>query len=143
MEGEMASSILVCGGRDYRRSDLVLLALDVLHDLEPIALLINGMGGGTDAHARLWARLHAVPVERHPAKWNRFGLAAGPIRNSEMIDRRPTAVVAFPGGRGTAHMVSIAERAGVPVLMSHLEREGITQQWLEAARSGERHGQPG
>jgi UDP-N-acetylmuramoylalanine-D-glutamate ligase len=30
-------------------------------------------------------------------------------------DGRPELVVAFPGGKGTAHMVKLARAAGVPV----------------------------
>jgi hypothetical protein len=44
------------------------------------------------------------------------GKAAGPIRNQRMIDEgKPDLVIAFPGGRGTADMVSRAKKAGIPV----------------------------
>ena len=42
--------------------------------------------------------------------------AAGPKRNQQMLDEaKPDMVVAFPGGKGTAHMRQIAKAAGVPV----------------------------
>jgi hypothetical protein len=42
---------------------------------------------------------------------------AGPIRKQQMLDEgKPDLVVAFPGGRGTAHMVRIARAAGIEVI---------------------------
>ena len=39
------------------------------------------------------------------------------IRNQEMLDEGlPDLVVAFPGGKGTAHMVKIAQKANVMML---------------------------
>ena len=49
------------------------------------------------------------------AKWEEHGNAAGPIRNRHMMTWKPDAVIAFPGGSGTADMVSIARKAGIPV----------------------------
>jgi predicted Rossmann-fold nucleotide-binding protein len=42
---------------------------------------------------------------------------AGPIRNRLMLDLGAHAVLAFPGGAGTANMVRIAQEADVPVLL--------------------------
>ena len=68
--------------------------------------------------AEEWAEemsLERIVVE---ADWDTHGKAAGPIRNEKMLrDYTPQGVVAFPGGRGTAHMVSIAKKAGVPVIV--------------------------
>jgi UDP-N-acetylmuramoylalanine-D-glutamate ligase len=52
----------------------------------------------------------------YPAKWDLHGKSAGPIRNQQMLDTGVDLVIAFPGGKGTAHMVSIAKKAGVKVV---------------------------
>jgi hypothetical protein len=52
-----------------------------------------------------------------PADWEKYGKAAGPIRNQQiLVEGKPDLVVAFQGGRGTANMVSRAQQAGVPVV---------------------------
>jgi hypothetical protein len=57
-----------------------------------------------------------VPEEPYPADWARDGRGAGFLRNERMLaEAKPHLVVAFPGGRGTAHMVARAEAAGVAV----------------------------
>ncbi len=54
--------------------------------------------------------------EVYEADWHEHGRAAGPIRNARMIaEGRPDLVIAFPGGRGTADMVSRARKAGIEV----------------------------
>jgi UDP-N-acetylmuramoylalanine-D-glutamate ligase len=58
-----------------------------------------------------------IPVETYEADWDTHGKAAGPIRNKRMLDEgKPDLVVAFPGGRGTANMISQARKAGVEVI---------------------------
>ena len=64
---------------------------------------------------------------RAPADWGRYGDAAGPIRNREMLDYLLQAqtlgyrvgVLAYPAKRshGTWDMVRQAESAGVPVIV--------------------------
>ena len=54
--------------------------------------------------------------EVYPANWEEFGKRAGLIRNARMLtEGKPERVLAFPGGRGTADMVSRAREAGVEV----------------------------
>lgn len=63
------------------------------------------------------ARDRGIPETAYPADWRRDGKSAGYRRNRRMLSEgRPDLVIAFPGGPGTAHMVEIAEKAGVPVL---------------------------
>ena len=82
-----------------------------------IKCVIEGGASGADAAASQWGRLHGIPIQTFPAKWRVHGKSAGPIRNKQMLEEgKPTIVLAFPGGSGTGHMVSLARKAGVPVV---------------------------
>lgn len=109
--------VLVCGGRDFTNRAYVLLTLDKLHAQRPISDLIHGGASGADALAGEWAA-HKRGIRRYISKpdWDRHGKAAGPIRNAHMLTWKPDLVVAFPGGKGTAHMVKIAREAGIEVI---------------------------
>jgi len=109
--------VLVTGGRDYRDEQRVYEVLEDLWEQTRFTLLIQGGASGADTLAAGWAMnkvdVHSVTVY---AKWNLEGRAAGHLRNQAMLKLGPDQVVAFPGGRGTAHMVRLAKAAGVPVL---------------------------
>ena len=105
--------ILVCGGRDF--NDEARLA-SVLNGYA-VAEIIQGGARGADRLAFEWAANNLVPTRTFPAAWDLHGKAAGPIRNHQMLrEGKPDLVIAFPGGRGTAHMVSIAKAAGITVI---------------------------
>lgn len=113
--------LLVCGGRDYANRDMVFRVLDWLHaKVQPVALLVQGgCRTGADAFAREWAkdRIADGHWRSYHANWQAHGRSAGPKRNAWMLhDSQPDLVLAFPGGRGTADMVSKALAAGVAVL---------------------------
>lgn len=109
--------VLVCGGRNFSNQKLlndVLFSLDEAHHID---VIIEGNARGADRLAGFWARKHKIDNLKFPADWNKHGRAAGPIRNQQMLDEgKPDLVVAFPGGKGTAHMVKIAKEAGVEVI---------------------------
>lgn len=107
--------LLCCGGRDYNDNAKVFETLDAIHAEAPVTLVIHGGASGADALAGRWALYRGVHVEEHYADWATHGKAAGPIRNAKMLSRNPDLVVAFPGGRGTAHMVRIAKAKGTLV----------------------------
>ena len=108
--------VIVCGGRDFDDVSAVRHALTAAHARRPITLLIEGGQTGADRLAREWAKAEGVPFVTVEAEWQRFGPAAGPIRNSKMLtEQKPDAVIAFPGNKGTRDMVTIARKAGVPV----------------------------
>jgi len=110
--------VLVCGGRDYTAADVLFNALDALHAECAVSELVHGQARGADQLAYMWgaSRLGEHALRAFPAEWGKFGRAAGPRRNQQMLDEgKPDRVVAFPGGRGTADMVRRAKRAGIPV----------------------------
>lgn len=116
---------LVCGGRDYNDVASVEAVLGGFF-ASPEGLTINELGCGYDPRsdkfqgadqlAYEWAKRHVVPGRCYPAHWERDGKAAGPLRNRRMLEGfKPDVVIAFPGGPGTADMVSISREAGLDV----------------------------
>lgn len=113
--------VLVCGGRDFTDREFLFAVLDQFHQTEGIALLIHGAARGADSLARDWARARGVWIRSCPADWRTHGLAAGPIRNQQMLELLPDVVIAFEGGKGTADMVRRARKAGVRCLLPRPE----------------------
>ena len=107
--------ILVCGSRDYNDISKVSMILRRYRDSHPV--IIHGAARGADACASLACRVLGYEEERHPANWKKYGKAAGPIRNREMLDSGIDLVLAFWDGKspGTRNMMAIARKAGVEV----------------------------
>ena len=101
---------IIAGGRDYELTpdDRARLA-----ELE-ISEVVCGCACGADTGGRTWAEALGIPVKLFPADWLRLGPAAGPVRNQQMADYAD-ALVAFPGGRGTADMGRRANAKGLVV----------------------------
>jgi len=123
--------ILVCGGRD--RNPAIVWHWLEMHATEEcadalgraqhvlITHIIHGGAHGADAGAEQWALASAIPVTCFRADWEQYGRQAGPLRNARMLaEGRPDAVIAFPGGAGTADMVRKARAAGLPVVEARI-----------------------
>ncbi len=114
--------ILVCGGRDFGDKAKLYEMLDFFNDSfwfgEVLAVVVGG-ARGADTLAREWAEDNGIRVYEMKAQWDKFGKAAGRIRNEAMLDEHPDIdfVVAFPtGGPGTNHMMELARSRGYKVM---------------------------
>lgn len=111
--------VIVAGGRDFCDYPLMVAKLDhvlslKMNDPEVRVILISGMARGADSLAVRYANERSILVEKFPADWERFGKSAGYQRNCQMAEVA-NALVAFPGGRGTAHMIETAKAKGLAV----------------------------
>lgn len=106
--------VIIAGGRDYTFDHEDIEFLENLYLAQPFTVVLSGGATGADAEGEWWAKYRGIPVERYPADWAGKGRAAGPIRNAEMV-RRADALIAFPGGRGTADVTRRARSAGLQV----------------------------
>lgn len=99
--------LLVCGGRFYHDDETFHLWMNRLHgEGEHIKTIIEGGAPGADTMARRWAQGRNIPCLTFHADWAKYGPAAGPIRNQQMIDHGGVDhAIAFPGGKGTADMI--------------------------------------
>ena len=111
--------LLVCGDRDWNNREFLYATLDAIHAETPIVCIVEGEARGADRMAREWAVERGIAFDPYPANWDKYGPAAGPIRNGEMlVNGRPQRVVAFhndyENSRGTKDMVEKAKKAHVP-----------------------------
>lgn len=108
--------VLVCGGRDFYDWRLLEQTLYEIFKGEIENTILEGGSSGADSLARQYAIYNNLLFEEYPADWKKLGYQAGFIRNKYMLEKgKPDLVVAFPGGKGTAHMVKIAKEANVEV----------------------------
>ena len=113
--------ILVCGDRNWTDYAMIRNELAAFNTTEnrPITV-IDGVARGADFLGHEAALGLGYGSIRFPAKWAMYGRGAGHIRNQQMLDEgHPDLVLAFHDdlahSKGTAHMVRIARKAGIPV----------------------------
>lgn len=112
-----AMRVLICGGREWTDGAAIQRELA---KLAGAALVVEGGARGADRLARHAADALGIPTRTFFADWLRYGRAAGPLRNQQMLDEgRPDLVLAFHAdlarSKGTADMVRRARKAGVLV----------------------------
>lgn len=107
--------VLVCGDRNWNDPKLIKLRLK---KLSRNTIIIHGAARGADTLAGIAAKELGMEVIEFPAKWNIYGIAAGPIRNQQMLEQNPDLVIAFhddiDSSKGTKDMMNRAKRKGIP-----------------------------
>lgn len=106
--------VLVTGDRNWTDEHLIETVLLMEKDLYKDDLQVcHGAARGADAITGNVCAKHGITVIAFPADWGRYGRAAGPIRNRQMLDEfKPDIVYAFHDhlekSKGTRDMVKIA-----------------------------------
>ena len=86
--------------------------------LPDVEIVTGGCPSGADAIAARYARARRLPLRVFPARWAKYGRAAGPIRNEEMALYADGVVVYWDGvSRGSKSMVNSAAALGVRVVV--------------------------
>jgi hypothetical protein len=117
--------ILVTGDRNWSIDNeaqkiTVWGALNGYRKHNPI--VVHGAAKGVDRIADTHAHSLGYEVHPHPADWETYHRAAGPIRNQEMLDQEtPNLVLAFHddivSSKGTRDMVNRAVKLGIPIIL--------------------------
>lgn len=110
--------VLATGGRNWEHDDVIFHALSRLPQRTTI---MHGGAKGADTIVDGAAKRLNYGVEVYPANWKEYGRAAGPIRNREMLQKKPDLVLAFhydlASSKGTRDCVEEAQRRGIPVIL--------------------------
>jgi hypothetical protein len=115
--------LIIAGSRNF--NDYDFLEQEMRHYLKIsdfITVVLSGCAKGADTLGLRWAANKRIPIERHPAKWEVHGKAAGIRRNCDMA-ANADALVAFWDGesKGTKHMIDHAEFKGLKVYVVRIE----------------------
>lgn len=113
--------LLICGDREWKDINPIY---SCIRSFNP-DFIVEGECKGADLMAKSAAKNLGFKDEnilKFPADWDRYGDAAGPIRNSQMlIEAKPDVVVGFHDNikisKGTKHMLGISVKAGVPTFL--------------------------
>ena len=106
--------VIIAGTREFQDYNLLRQTMDrLLANIQKgeEIVVVCGMARGADSLGKRYAQERGYAVKEFPAEWDRFGKAAGFIRNEEMA-QNADALVAFWDGqsRGTKNMIDLAQR---------------------------------
>jgi hypothetical protein len=112
--------IIFCGDREWTDHSWIRMVMSALKTNLKRFVVIEGEAFGADVLSKECAQDLGLHVVRYPANWNKYGKAAGPIRNRQMvIEGNATAVIAFhndiANSFGTKDMVTYARKQSLPV----------------------------
>lgn len=117
---------IIAGSRTARRyQDL----LDAMEAAELVGItstvVISGTAAGGDRLGERYAREKGLPLWRYPANWEQHGKRAGYLRNESMGDSGEGLIALWDGvSRGTRHMIDIAQRKGLIIVVWPVNRTG-------------------
>ncbi len=114
----MKTRVIVCGGTEFRDRERCFGVLDRLLAGRGEVEIVSGHARGADLLGEEYAKLHGLALRVFPAEWARYGKAAGPIRNGQMIEyargEQPLVIAFWDGqSRGTANTLARAREAGI------------------------------
>ena len=96
--------IAIVGGRDFNDYELLSEHMTPFHT--KCDTVMCGEAKGADTLGKQWAEENYIDVKSFPADWDKYGKAAGPIRNREMVQESDFIVAFWDGkSRGTKNTI--------------------------------------
>ena len=117
--------VIIAGSRkfnDYQKlfETLDNIGIHMINSIDPVEI-ISGHAPGADTLGERFADAYGYPLKIFPADWDKYGKAAGPIRNEQMAKYAAEAdrgmLIAFPisESKGTRNMIKLAKQYGLEI----------------------------
>lgn len=89
-----------------------------------ITKVISGGAQGVDQLGEQYARDNGIRFDVFPAEWDKYGRAAGYVRNKQMSETADALIAIWDGqSPGTLHMIDIARDKGLPVYVFNEKKQ--------------------
>lgn len=110
--------LVIAGSRNFQDYPMLAEVVDE-HLKEKIRnheiTIISGTAKGADRLGERYAQERGFHLEHYSAAWERFGNAAGPIRNAQMVKAADEVIVFWDGeSAGTKNIIASAQASNVP-----------------------------
>jgi len=96
--------LAIIGSRKFSNKERFDYKLEPYKD--KVTLVISGGAEGADTFASNWAKENNIPIIVHLPDWNKYGKAAGAIRN-RLIVNECDELIAFWDGKSKGTKISI------------------------------------
>ena len=108
--------VIIAGSRDIKTVEPVYRAIKSSGYV--ITEIVSGGARGVDTLGELWGEIKNIPVKVFPADWDKYGRAAGPIRNQEMADYCDAAIFIWDGkSAGTKNCIECVSKLKKPYIV--------------------------
>lgn len=107
---------IIAGSRSIKRYSIVKQA--ILESKFKITRIVSGRARGVDYLGEVYARINKIPIDPFPAKWEKYGKAAGAIRNQLMAQNADALIAVWDGeSPGTANMIKLAKENNLKIFI--------------------------
>ena len=108
--------IIIAGSRKFNDYALLKKTLDEILIDDDNYEIVSGCCSGADKLGERYAVEKGFRVKHFPADWDKFGKAAGPIRNALMADYADGLVLFWDGtSKGSKNMLENARKRGLEI----------------------------
>ncbi len=121
----MEKRIVIAGCRTYTRYAEAKKAIyRHLGSFKPddTIILLSGGCRGADQLGERFAKEEGLQIEYHIPQWEKYGRAAGPLRNKQMIEKCDAVICFWDGkSKGTASLIQYAQKFEKPLFLHMIE----------------------
>lgn len=115
--------VIIAGGREFNDYPTLCKVCDRMLSKSEDVEIVSGGARGADALGERYAKERGYALKVFTADWDKYGKAAGYIRNDEM-SQYGDALISFWDGesKGTGHMIELANKRGLKVKISKYDK---------------------
>ncbi len=105
--------VIIAGSRNF--TDQKIVDRVITDSGFEISQVVSGGARGVDTCGEYWAEDNGVDIEVFSADWQKYGRAAGPIRNKQMANYAEALIAIYDSSKskGTANMIKQAKEQGL------------------------------